>query len=233
MLALELLEGKRLFNQAEGRRLSPADALAVAKNARWARRHEQLSAIVSKLLAEKPEDRFSDMEKVIASLDALEDSTRALAKYSFLTYIAPGSQGDPSGAGFAKSFYDNLFTKDEVKRVFLDAGAQEFPNKALYDKLINGLKAVLNFRPGCTPSSIDSVAKQHVGFKLNGQHFAAFKESFIETLEQEITRSDPTEEISEITNAWKNLFDPVRDEMLAYAKRHPLPPDAKAATHGG
>ena len=232
MLALELLEGRALFIGANNE--PPVEPLDVLKNAHWAKRHEQLGAIVARLLAKEPKDRFSDgMSEVLANLRTLEDSSRALAKYSFRAYVASEVQGDSPGAGFSKSFYENLFARaPAVRKLFLDAHqrrtaataqAQEpptIPDETQYRKLMDGLKAVLNFRPGCDPSSIDSIAARHVGFHLDATQFEDFEASFIETLEQHVSRStDDRAEIAEITEAWKKLFAPVRAEMLDYAKR--------------
>jgi serine/threonine protein kinase len=225
LLALELLEGRSPSITAfKDQRI---EALDVVKNARWARRHQQLSGIVSRLLAKNPEHRFHDMKEVIANLYALEDSSRALAKYSFHEYVAP-DEGDSPGSEFAKSFYENLFTRSSaVKEVFLKARqrrtaaigqAQQsltMTDETQHRKLIDGLKAVLNFRPGCGPSSIDSVAAHHIRFDLNADHFNEFEESFIATLEQRVARStEDREEMLEITFAWRKLFAPVRAAML-------------------
>ncbi len=81
--------------------------------------------MVSRLLNEDPQKRFRDMTEVSASLLALEDSSRALAKYSFRTYVAPPSTGEPAGFAFAKDFYEDFFLHlPEMKKLFVDAQHQ-------------------------------------------------------------------------------------------------------------
>ena len=225
MLALELLEGRELFIASNEQPVEPFDVL---KSACWAKRHEQFGAIVSRLLAKDPKDRFEDMTEVVNNLQTLEDSSRALAKYSFRTYVAPEDQGDLAGVRFSTVFYEKFFTRaPALRKLFLDAHqqrtgaiaqAQEIPDGSQHRKLMDGLKAVLNFRPGSNPSSIDSVASRHAGFHLDSTHFEDFEASFIATLEQHVIESsDVRTEIAETSEAWKNLFAAVRVEMLGYS----------------
>lgn len=231
MLALELLEGRSLFITAGDEQ--PADPLELLRNSRWAQRHEQLGGILSRMLAKEPNERFTDMAEVVANLLNLEDSGRALAKYSFRTYVAPEGEGDSAGTEFSKSFYERLFLRaPEIRRLFLDAHQQRMaarpqtektstiPDETQHRKLTDGLKAVLNFRPGANPSSIDTVAARHVGFRLNAKQMEDFETCFIETLVQQFMQSkDEHADMTEITDAWKKLFAPVRAEMLDYPKR--------------
>jgi serine/threonine protein kinase len=228
MLALELLDLERAPLFVVGQNEKPLDPLDLLRTASWARRHEQLSSLVARLLAKDPNDRFDGgLTEVVASLRSLEDSSRALAKYSFRTYVAAD---ESKGVEFSKSFYKKLFERDEdVRKYFEHAHEQRMaakgpatstiPDETQHRKLMDGLKAVLNFRPGGNPSSIDSVAARHVDFNLNAKHFEAFEASFLATLEQRFDPADNLAEPAEVIDAWKKLFAPVRAEMLNYPKR--------------
>lgn len=234
MLALELLEGRPLFVAAENE--SPADPLDILRQARWAQRHQQLGAIVARLLAKDPQHRFGGgMTEVLANLRSLEDSSRALAKYSFRTYVAPEGADGTAGVAFAKQFYrdflarapaaEQLFREAQRQRSGAVAPAQAqqpaIPDDIQYRKLMDGLKAVLNFRSGGQPSAIDSVAARHAGFQLDAQMLTAFEASFIATLADTIQRTaDGAAELDGVIDAWRRLFDPVNREMLDAAQRH-------------
>jgi hemoglobin-like flavoprotein len=94
------------------------------------------------------------------------------------------------------------------------------PDDTHHRKLMDGLKAVLNFRPGGEPSAIDSVAGAHRGFGLTADQLADFEASFLATLERrlEATGEDDAAR-AEIVDAWRTLFAPVRAELLEIATR--------------
>jgi hemoglobin-like flavoprotein len=233
MLALELLESRMLFVVAENEQ--PADPLALLERAPWAKRHQQFRAIVACLLAKDPLQRFrGGMSEVLANLRALEDASRALAKYSFCTYVVPEGEGEAAGLAFSRQFYKKFFERaPAVEKLFREAQRQRtaatapaheppaIPDDMQHRKLMDGLKAVLNFRPGGQPSSIDSVAARHAGFHLDAGQLADFEASFIDTLEARVRQTaEGAAELEEIVEAWQTLFAPVRAEMLGYTERH-------------
>jgi len=249
MLALELLEleAQPLFTDVANRpAVVPHTYLDTRSELpRWALRHEQLKKVVARLLAERPENRFPDMATAVAQLHALEESSRALAKYSFRTYVIPNPDDEMSalesradlknvkdrdGIAFSIAFYDNFFRRAPTAReVFIGVqevageGMQEFSVPASHHaKLIEAIRSILNFRSGGAPSAIDSVAKAHAGRgAITPKHFEEFEASFLETLLQRIRKvgSEP-EEADEIKQAWETLFRPVIEEMKSAWHAH-------------
>jgi hemoglobin-like flavoprotein len=222
MLALELLEARPLFLAASGAApLQPLAFLREQASHHWAGRHDQLRALLERLLQPQPADRFADMGAVVAELRALEDSARALAKYSYRAYIAGGAD---AGAQFSQAFYARFFERcPEVRELFVHTraqrlgkpvGADEVPDDAHHAKLLDALKSVLNHRRGAAPSSIDSVARGHVRFAITAAQYVAFEIAFLDTLAARMQQSERGRaEAAEVQAAWRELFVPVMDEM--------------------
>lgn len=242
LLALELMEGRPLF--IVGEKDLPVDPLAVLAQAAWAPRHAQLARLVRRLLAPKPEDRFqgdaaelaaadpavrarAPMREVLANLRTLESADRALAKYAYRRVVTPAWEGVAASLAFSHAFYDAFFTRSPASRTIFEharrarGGANgPVPDETHHRKLLDGLKAVLNFAPGAEPSAIDSLAASHAGFGLDATHFADFEAAFLATLDQALAAAgDSDADRAEIAAAWRSLFAPVRAEMLAIAAR--------------
>lgn len=242
LLALELMEGRRLF--VVGEREMPVDPLAVLAQASWAPRHVQLARLLRRLLAAKPEDRFqgdaaelasadpavrarAPMHEVLAQLRTLESADRALAKYAYRRVVTPAWEGVAASLAFSHAFYDAFFARSPASREIFERARRArgghhgpVPDETHHRKLLDGLKAVLNFAPGAEPSAIDSLAASHAGFGLDATHFADFEAAFLTTLDQALAAAgDPEAEREEIAAAWRALFAPVRAEMLATAAR--------------
>jgi len=222
MLALELLEGEFVFHQpSQAAPVDPQERLEESDKP-W-KHHEQFVELLRRLLKPKPEHRFKDMQRVLTELRALEEPERVRAKYSFRQWVQPKSTGTEGSKEFSKLFYQRFFDHVGVQDMFAAArerrhgsvdAKQEAVDDAHHGKLIDSLKAVLNYRLGNKPSSIDSLLPFHVPLGLEQRHFDAFTQSFIETLELRM-RGIPRGEQEAYVTAWHTLFAPVIEEMLA------------------
>ena len=225
MLALELLEAKRVFLlPPEARPMGPKELLDFVESstATWTQ-HQQLKDLLCRLLAPDPDKRFKSMEQVAAQLRALEERYRVLAKYSFRRWVEPNDNPGLSVA-FSERFYDRFFSADDtVRAIFARAGKQRHPaaggevpplDASHHRKLIDSLKAVLNYCPGNEPSSIDSLIPIHHDRQITEPHYQAFTDSFIQTLKDSMRDgTDVQGDQDEIVNAWLTLFAPVLKEM--------------------
>lgn len=231
MLALEMLEAERVFVLAPGAQpMAPSALLAHVENSTvpWTR-HEQLKKLLCRLLDPDPNRRFDTMDQVAAQWRALEEPSRVLAKYSFRRWVEP--EGDARlSIAFSRRFYERFFSADaSVRAIFARAGQQRHADadgdaptldEVHHRKLIDSLKAVLNYRLGNEPSSIDSLIPMHHNRQITGPHFQAFTDSFIQTLKDSMrdatdatdAQGDPGDPEG-IVNAWLALFAPVIDEM--------------------
>ncbi len=230
MLAVELLELERLFVTRPGAAPpSPQELLARVQQspARWTR-HEQLRLLVCTLLQPDPDDRFESMDAVVAQWAALEEPHRALAKYAFRRWIEPVGRAD-LGLEFSGRFYRHFFEADDGVRAIFERAAQQRHPGAMADalamdvahlrKLVDSLKAVLNYRVGNAPSSIDSLMPVHDHRGILESHFQAFTDAFVATLReawaaeaQSATAIEPAE-AEAIVRSWQALFAPVIVEM--------------------
>jgi len=224
MLALELLEGRNLYIVGEkAEAVQPRSILERLPRPAWALRHEQLFRIVDRLLQVDPAARYDNMAQVLGQLRSLEESARALAKASFLQHVAPPD--DPGHwFAFAQAFYDHFFDlQPDARAVFVRArgrpaeeAAHFRPDRDHHMKLLNGLKAVLNFRPGGQPSAIDGMARSHVGYGIPATHLQTFAEAFLKTLSAALLAAGTEEALAtETVAAWQTLFAPVVAEMGA------------------
>jgi hypothetical protein len=229
MLALELMAGRPLF--LVGEHEQPEDPLAILARAPWADRHQQFGRLVARLLQPDPDRRFqgrtaidaaAPMREAMDALRALEGSARALAKHSYNHCIAVARDGLPPGVAFAQAFYADFFERSPSARALFErehaarggAPGATLPDLVHHHKLMEGLKAVLNFRPGGTPSAIDSLVAQHRRLAVGALQLADFEDSFIVTLDRQLAAcGEDDEDRAEIVAAWQQLFAPVRSEM--------------------
>ncbi len=235
MLALEMLECRSLFIPEAGQDpVDPLEFLRHGASRHWAERHEQLRALLERLLARNPADRFASMQAVIGELRDLESGTRALAKYAYNTYVAPIGAGHQVARTFAQRFYELLFERaPTLQAVFLaaqterlpgQAPASAVPDEAQHRKLTDALKLVLNFQRGGRPSVIDSVAQDHQRFALGAADFADFESALLDTLRERLMASPQgAAEVEEVINAWRTLLGTVMAEMQAVRRQPALP----------
>jgi TIR domain len=212
MLALELLESKNIFGEAVVPK--PLDVLNASTHP-W-KRHRQLADLVKRLVADLPNDRFPTMRDVVAELRALEEPERVLAKYAYRTWV------QPRGIAFSTAFYDEFFRRDQKAYEIFNrkmppgqAGAP-LPSTQHHDKLMASLVAVLNYRRGSDPTSIEHLLPRHRGLGFDGTQLHNFRESFIQTLEHCIDSRPlhpPAPDTRDIADAWRKLFDPVLDAL--------------------
>jgi len=209
MLALELLEGRRVF--ADVPVPAPLEVLRASRQP-WTR-HQQLVALVERLLQDDPAGRFASMHDVTRQLAALEEPHRVLAKYAYRQWVAP------MGLAFSQAFYTRFFEADKDSRAIFEralgsrAVGPILVDDAHHDKLIASLRKVLNYRRGSPPTSIDDLIPSHSGKGIGMQHLANFRDAFLKTLEAQIAASEP--EKPAIVDAWRLLFEPVLEAMAA------------------
>ncbi len=224
MLALELLQGENLFivdEKASAR--EPRRFLESTPRPAWAQRHEQLFGVIDRLLQLRPSARYDDMGQVVAQLRDLEESWRALAKASFLQHLEPAGDAQRWFA-FSKAFYGNFFSlRPQARLSFVRARgrpaeeAEHFePDNRHHAKLLDGLKAVLNYRAGGKPSAIDSVVRSHVGYGIAAGDLLPFSVAFLKTLREHLEQARlDAQSVADIVAAWQTLFAPVVAEMDA------------------
>ncbi|KQP23238.1 TIR domain-containing protein [Pseudorhodoferax sp. Leaf267] len=209
MLALELLECERVFAQV------PAPApLTVLRNSRklWTR-HQQLVALLERLLQDDPDQRFASMREVTSQLASLEEPHRVLAKYAYRQWV------EPLGMQFSQAFYTRFFQDDKASRAIFEralgprAAGLILVDDAHHNKLVGSLGKVLNYRRGSPPSSIDDLVPSHRDKGITIEHLRHFREAFLKTLEAQIDASDP--EKRAVVDAWRQLFEPVLDAMAS------------------
>jgi TIR domain len=218
MLALELLEGKHVFGKT--RVPKPLDVLDASKHP-W-KRHSQLAKLVERLLNDDPRRRFPHMSDVVVQLRALEESERVLAKYAYRTWV------QPRGTKFSTAFYKRFFRLDaSAQEVFERQMPSTQPGapvltEAHHKKLMDSLVAVLNFRRGSDPSSIEYLVPSHRKLRLVATQLHNFRESFITTLKAFIDPHEP--DIGAIVEAWRNLFEPALEELARKLEIKDWPP---------
>lgn len=245
VLALEMMERRPLFAGPEG--TPPVDPLRVLAEAPWAARHAQFAKLLARLLAPDPAARFqgdpeelaagdeslaarAPMREVLRHLRELESEQRALAKYAYRRVVTPPWGGSDAASDFSHAFYDAFFARSPAMRAVFEHARRArtgpggdggpIPDELHHRKLLDGLKAVLNFAPGGEPSAIDTLAGAHAGFALDAQAYEDFEATFLQTLDTALAAAGEDETARhEIAAAWRSLFAPVRAEMLAIAAR--------------
>lgn len=215
MLGLELLEATRIFVAPDP--LDPPDPLrrldsCQSCGTQWTR-HEQFGALLRRLLQPDRENRFDSMDQVVHELSTLEAPDRVLAKWSFRRWVAPAGPA-AAGVDFSRRFYERFFAADpEARQIFRRAGTDTL-DETHHRKLVDSLKAVLNYRPGNDPSSIDSLVALHHGRGIGALQYASFRAAFVDTLAAAAgADGSPAVEVAEIVRAWNQLFEPVLEEM--------------------
>jgi hemoglobin-like flavoprotein len=210
-LAVEVLEGRSFKRILEANAANPEDFWADPGSfvcGAWKRDHQQLWRIVSRLLAPRPQDRWSSMEEVVRRLRALEEEGRALAKRVFLPTAGGKAQGGiqlKNNVEFFERFYDAFFkASPESRGKFEDTNLKE-----QHAKLMNAMVAVLNFRQGNEPTSLDAILDKHRGKGITAQEFERFHQVFLATMDQ-FTGGD-----QRIRRAWDDLLKPVVEYMAS------------------
>jgi hemoglobin-like flavoprotein len=189
----------------------------------WRREHAQLWSIIGKLLEPDPGRRWDSMQEVARRLRALEEEGRALAKRVFLAAADGNADGGvhlKNNVGFFEQFYDAFLTASPES-------LSKFEGKDLkvqHAKLMHAMVAVLNFRPGNEPTSLDPYLEAHRGKGITAREFDKFRESFLATMDR-FTGGD-----QRIRKAWEDLFAPVIEYMKAECAvpGEPAPPHEPA-----
>ena len=222
-LAVELLEGQSLGSLLGASSAGPEDFWAdpaAFVSGDWRREHAQLWSIIGRLLEPDPGKRWDSMQEVARRLRALEEEGRALAKRVFLA----AADGDAhagvrlkDNADFFAQFYDAFFAASPESRSKFSG--TDF--KAQHAKLMHAMVAVLNFRPGNEPTSLDPYLEAHRGKGITAREFDKFRESFLATMDR-FTGGD-----QRIRKAWDDLFAPV----IEYMKAECAAPEEPASPH--
>ena len=164
-LGLELLEGL-CFEQVLKRKSATVEEFWKDPesfiDSPWRNNHQQLWSILKKLLKTKPTERYNSMDEVVHRLRALEEEGRALAKRVYLP--PPDTKADDTlqlkgNVKFFKQFYETFFraSPDSVEK-FKSINQEE-----QHSKLMMSMAAVLNFRQGNEPTSLDQFLDKHRG----------------------------------------------------------------------
>ena len=81
--------------------------------------------------------------------------------------------------------------------------------KEQHAKLMNAMVAVLNFRQGNEPTSLDAILDKHRGKGITAREFERFHAVFLATMDQ-FTDGD-----QRIHQAWDDLLKPMVEYMVA------------------
>jgi serine/threonine protein kinase len=176
LIGVELLEGLRFRQILNGKPVeqfwnNPGGFL----DGPWKSNRKQLWRILERMLAKEPSGRFANMDEIEQSLYVLEEEGRALAKS---VYLSPDTQalGQLQLAAFFEQFYKNFFeASPESKKKFKSVEEQ-------HQKLMMAMSAVLNFRPGNRPTSLDQILEKHRHKEITRDEFENFHKSFFATL---------------------------------------------------
>jgi hypothetical protein len=211
-LGLEMLEHRSFADILNGRKVEvfwrePEECMGD-----WKDHHTQLRTILKQLLQDDPKDRFENMKVVVERLEGLEEEARALAKS---VYLPPPDKKKPPVFGtalpdekrlpkldpaFFKDFYETfLANSSESKERF-----SLIPLEEQQEKLQKAMEAVLNFRRGNVPTSLDQFLTKHKGIKK--AEFDEFQRSFLATL----AKHDFKPAVQE---AWKKILAPAIEYM--------------------
>jgi serine/threonine protein kinase len=213
-LAVEMLDRKLPIGSApdtsdelERKKQTLAEPLKHAGG--WKDTHSQLERILSKMLANDPDARWSGMEQIETELRAVESDRLALAKTSFMRWIESDDK-------FFEKFYAHFFRSMARKGVQSTDKFKGIDRRKQNEKLRKGMAAVLNFRPGNEPTALRYVAHGHRSLGVSEAELVQFAESFLVLLDkrlaQRIPRADPmARRHKEIREAWEDLFKQVLD----------------------
>jgi hemoglobin-like flavoprotein len=200
-LALEMLEGLRFEQILDGKPMEQFwDKPEAFIGGSWKDIHPQLWMILCRLLQKKPSDRFRNMGIVVEELSGLEEEFRALAKS---TYVEPGDTEVPDKLGdkFYEQFYQRFFTMSPKSKDKFESVEEQ------HKKLRGAMAAVLNFRPGNRPTSLEHILDTHRKMKISNEEFENFHKSFLMTINNLV--SEPT-----TRKAWEDLLKPVTEYMI-------------------
>jgi serine/threonine protein kinase len=164
----------------------------------WNKHHPQLRDIILRLLQREPRRRFSAMDEVVQKLSSVEESERALAKSVYVPLMneAPGKLD----VKFFKQFYKTFFERSPDSEAKFD----KVPDPHV--KLMKAMAAVLNFRNGNSPTSLEAIVESHREHKITKAELKAFNDSFLETMRRLVGDA-------KVQEAWENLLKPVIEYM--------------------
>jgi serine/threonine protein kinase len=199
LLAFEMLEAKQpvvigCLADFETKREFFRDPGAFA--GLWQQRHPALAAIVFRMLAEEPDNRWSSLAEVAQALRNIENEAVALVKRSYRNHCEGRS-------GFYADFYRRYFERcPEVRPWFGDLQAQ-------YAKLDHALQFLLNFEPRHTeePTILSATAEKHKAFRLTERQFDEFRSALLDAL-REATGQD-----EDVVRAWQVTIEPGIDYL--------------------
>jgi serine/threonine protein kinase len=188
----------------------------------WRNNHRQLWSILKRMLQAEPSKRYHSMDEVVHRLRVLEEEGRALAKRVY--FPPPDTKVDDTlqlkgNVKFFKQFYETFFrASPDSKKKFKSLDQEE-----QHSKLMMSMAAVLNFRQGNEPTSLDHILDKHRGKGITELEFKKFRESFLATMDS-FTNSD-----QELRKAWDDLFTPVIDYMISACVEPPSAREERGA----
>ena len=164
-LGVELLEGLRFEQILKGKSATVEQFWQDPESfidRPWRNNHRQLWSILKRMLQADPSKRYDNMDEVVHRLRALEEEGRALAKRVYLP--PPDTKADDTlqlkgNVEFFKQFYKTFFrASPDSKEKFKSINQEE-----QHSKLMMSMAAVLNFRQGNEPTSLDHILDKHRG----------------------------------------------------------------------
>jgi len=208
-LAIEMLDG-RLWFDADGPDGMPGGKKGffdnpLEKAGVWQEYHQQLAAVIRRMLHRNPADRWESMTEVARQLRSIEDETRALARYSFRKWL--------DNDEFFLAFYESFFAGAvDAKGKFKSLDSQHV-------KLRKAMTSVLNFYPGNEPTSMAELTGVHQASQVTAAEIAQFERSFLEVLDKRLT--DPnvagqmgSDVIEKIRTGWRDLLHAVVQYLM-------------------
>ena len=103
-----------------------------------------------------------------------------------------------------------LFSFSKVKNLYESKELQDHSGKVcrVFDKIIENLDRIQNLIP-----SLEKLGKDHVPFKVEPEHYAAFGAAFLRTIEDKLG----LEFTVDVRKNWEILFTIVQSSMLDLA----------------
>jgi serine/threonine protein kinase len=161
--------------------------------------HQELGAVLLKMLCKAPSDRYDSMKHVSDALKRLEPAATVAAKESYRKHCYGNRE-------FYREFYDRFFGKCPQARTMFGSVEQQ------YSKLDLALQSVLNFgaQDMAEPTVLTSVAITHQKLRVSSEQLDLFSECLLQTLREFSQESELTLE------RWREVLLP----GVNYLKKH-------------